>query len=86
MSLSLLEVALALLSRGPSGGLILAGRNASGGAGREGPFPEMFLCANMELLGIRGKAPGGAFGLTLRPVNFAFASSTGSSLRCGIGI
>jgi hypothetical protein len=42
-SLSLLEVALALLSLGPSGGLILAGRNASGGAGREGPFPLTFL-------------------------------------------
>lgn len=42
-SLSLFDVALALLSLGPSGGLILAGRNASGGAGLEGPFPLTFL-------------------------------------------
>jgi hypothetical protein len=35
-SLAIDDVALALLSLGPSGGRILAGRNASGGAGREG--------------------------------------------------
>jgi hypothetical protein len=40
---SLFDVALALLSLGPSGGLILAGRNASGGAGLDGPLPLTFL-------------------------------------------
>lgn len=37
------EVALALLSLGPSGGRMRAGRNASGGAGREGAGPLAFL-------------------------------------------
>jgi hypothetical protein len=37
------EVALDLLPLGPSGGRIRAGRNASGGAGREGAGPLAFL-------------------------------------------
>jgi hypothetical protein len=73
------DVALDLLSLGPSGGRILAGRKASGGAGLDGTVPLAFLWANIELLGMRG-SPGWGFGLTLRPVSFALASSTGSNL------
>jgi hypothetical protein len=50
------ELLLPRLSLGPSGGLILDGRKASGGAGRDG-CPLTFLCDSILLLGPLGKAP-----------------------------
>ena len=86
------ELLLPRLSLGPSGGLILDGRKASGGAGRDG-CPLTFLWDSILLLGTLGNAPcviaglvppipPSPLGLTLLPVNFAVASSTGFGRGC----